>query len=481
MGRKYVPTTLDDFLNENRQINLKRGYRGNPGINVNAKAPLRDRILTYVAENEGITSKELKKYIAGLNETSKKPLSAANMWLKRNDKFFEVNENDGTVRLSTVGKRLVNRLTLTENVNEGKKKDKKKKVEEEDHDFVDTKKGYARPGINDSTNENVNEEELKEKIRAMLSEDELPSIDENLSADLILEEDEEDELTFDDLDLDPDEEGEEGEEGEEDLEGEEGEEGEEELEGDEEKVELTEFIITVDNAQEAIEELKDLGVDAEIVDGEGGDEELDLEGGDLEGGDEEEFDLDGDLDLGDEGDLDLGDEGGEEGEELDLEEGHEGMVHEDDEELEDRLSALENKVKDLESGGGVGEDEEFDLEGGDLEAPDELDLGGEEDLEGGDELEGMEDLEGEEDEVDMGTEEIRVSAEDFPALKQWLEDKGVDVEDLLGGEVEMEEDGEEFEVGDAEDEDAEGEEEDADDADAEDADVEDEESEEDED
>jgi hypothetical protein len=509
----YVPTTLDSFINESQTINLKRGYRGQPGVSVGTNAPARDRILQFVAESKTVSRKQLKGFIAGLNETSKNPIAAANMWMKRNGKFFIAESKNGSemFKLSTVGKRLVNRLTKNAPVNEKK-----------EHDFVDTKKGYPRPGINDDVNEE--EEDLNEfnigapentyggpgplgrRNRRDTDGDGIPNHldsdddndgivdqhdqtpnggdhwDEVAGDDFQIQEsrierlkrvlneaeeeeevDDDDELSFDDLDLGDDEEGEE-------VEGEAGDEldlGDDEGDTDLEKVEISEFIITVDDANDALAELKALGVDAEVVEDDEGDaglegdeyeEELDL--GD-EGGDE--LDLgDDELDLGND-ELDLGDDM--EGDELDLEEGAEigSSIGEagEDEDLEARLSSLEVKVEELETEhDDLGGDEDLEFEDDDMGAEDDLGLeddglGGDEDLEDGLEL-GDDGMEGEEiEDVEMGSQEIRVSAEDFPALKGWLEDKGVDVDDVLGGEVEVEGDEDDFEVGDSEEADVE--------------------------
>ena len=38
-----------------------------------------------------------------------------------------------------------------------------------------------------------------------------------------------------------------------------------------------------------------------------------------------------------------------------------------------------------------------------------------------------------------GEEQIKVQAEDWEVLKGWLEEKGVDIEEMFGGEIEVEE------------------------------------------
>jgi len=432
MKRSYVPVTLDAYLNESKTITLKRGYGERQPVVVGTTAPLRNQVLSFVAESQRVTKTDLKKFIAGLNEGSKNPIASANMWLQRNSKFFVTESKNGITyfKLSSIGQRLANRFATT-TISEGETKNIRRKLNEmaplkslrniksskdledmdEDeleaeagqYDFVDRTKGYPRPGLYDEEVEECNEEEEAEEEKMDESTKErIKKIIENIKAkrgkklnEAEEKEEEEDELTFDDLDLGAEEEGEEkeeeGEEKEEEgeeLEGEgeeledegeaEEEEGEE-LEGEgEEKVEITEFVITVDNVDEAISELSELGVEAEkVVDEEGEEVEnqikvsadsweplrgwLEEKGVDIEemfGGEievEDEEGLEGEPEEGEEieGDEDL--EGGEEGEAEELEgedfsleggdelEGLEGLDLEGEEEVEESVEGMERE------------------------------------------------------------------------------------------------------------------------------------------
>jgi hypothetical protein len=426
----YVPTTLDQYINESTgNITLKRGYKDKNPVVVGANAPIRNQILSFVAESKSVPVRDLKKFIAGLNETNSNPNAAATMWIRRNERFF-IAENKGGhtfYKLSSLGERLVNRFAPPVNENESQKVNEKKK-----YDFKDPK--TEEPGITDSDEgkdikkkkkKEVDEacsktnEEIDEKKRARIER-----LIENIKGKTLKtlktlnEADEEekdggeegdegssDDLSFDDLDL-TGEEGEgseeekesgEGEESGEESEGEneegegENEEGEGENEGEDEKVEITEFIITVDDVSSAIEELSEKGVDAEKVvdpDGEPGegeeesykedeisvpaeqweelkgwleekgvdveemfggeieveDEEVDLEGGEGEGGDDLEVDLEGGEGEGG-NDLEVDIEGGE---------GEGGEISDDDleldleggEEVEESLTGMENHEDD---------------------------------------------------------------------------------------------------------------------------------------
>ena len=107
--QNYVPTTLGQYLNENRSITLTRKYGGKDPVVVGSRAPLRNKVLSFVSENVKVSKINLKKFIAGLNETSKNPVAAANMWLKRNQKFFVTENKNGIVsyKLSKLGEKLI--------------------------------------------------------------------------------------------------------------------------------------------------------------------------------------------------------------------------------------------------------------------------------------------------------------------------------------------------------------------------------------
>jgi hypothetical protein len=417
MKRQYVPITLDAFLNESKTITLKRKYGEREPVVVGSNAPLRNQVLAYVAESARVSKTDLKKFIAGLNEGSRNPIASANMWLMRNSKFFLTESKNGVTyyKLSPIGKRLssgltTSRLSEAEEVNIRRKLNEMGKADEEDegsYDFVDRAKGKPRPGINDAMEEGEECEDHEEKEEIdEASKARIKRIIENIKAKRTKKlneeegeeeekekgEGEEDELTFDDLDLGDEEEKGEGEEEkeegeEEELEGEEDkEEGEEKIEDaeGEEKVEITEFVITVENVEEAISELEELGITAEQVLDEEGEaiedqvkvsaEDWDALKGWLEekGVDIEEM-FGGEIEVEDEMGDDL--EGGEDEEGLeDLEGGDEDL--DGDEDLE---------------GGEDMDSEDFDMDLGDLGGGEDLDLGGEDEVE--ESLTGMEDEE----------------------------------------------------------------------------------------
>jgi len=166
MKKQYVPVTLQDFINESKTMTLKRGYGERKSVVVGSVAPLRNQVLSFVAESVKVSRNELRKFISGLNETNSP--AATSMWLKRNAQYFITESKNGITyyKLSTVGQRLANRFSTIENteVSEGFRERLAAKrannieceecsEEEEDTkaDFYDRKKGYPRPGLNDMT------------------------------------------------------------------------------------------------------------------------------------------------------------------------------------------------------------------------------------------------------------------------------------------------------------------------------------------
>ena len=161
MKKSYVPTSLDQFLSESRNITLRRQYGEKPAVVVSTRAPLRNQVLAYVMENEKVTRKELKKFIAGLNEGNKNP-AATGMFLKRNEKFFVVESKDGvtTYKLSKLGEKLIQTLQPkqqeVEAISEAKEDDDAAKLVSEPKDKNEIDK------IKKEKQEKVNEEEIDE-------------------------------------------------------------------------------------------------------------------------------------------------------------------------------------------------------------------------------------------------------------------------------------------------------------------------------
>ena len=448
--QSYVPTTLGQYLNENRSITLTRQYGDKDAVVVGSRAPLRNQVLAYVMENAKVTRAQLKKFISGLNEGGAKP-AATNMWLKRNEKFFITESKGGvtTYKLSKIGQKLASTLQPVMEAEEAEEVDETNRGAKIGYgkdltaDKVDKKYGIKKESEEELNEEGDNEDEVDEDSTCHESRQErINKLVEQIRAkrakklneggDELTEDDDEDEVVVDD-----DEEVADEAPAEDDV--------IDDVEEDD-RVEISEFIITVDDVEEALEELGDLGIDASEVGMETDVEDEidvmndpDMSMGDMmDMGDEPAEDEVADPEAEDVEDFDL-DIGGDIGGEEEVEESVTGM--------EDFEKSRNAKYKD--SPPNLTEDDE-DLEVVD----DELDM---------DDLDEVPDVEGEEetldtDEVGFPAEDeegdlddpanfeapegdekqIRVSAENWEKLKGWLDAKGVDTEEMFGGEIEVE-------------------------------------------
>ena len=124
MKKMYVPKTLSEYLGESNSITLKRKYGMRPTITAGTNAPLRNQVLSFVAENASVSKIDLKRFIVGLKEGGSTP-AAANMFIKRNAKYFVTESRNGVTyfKLSNIGQRLVNKFVSVNDtvVNEAKK------------------------------------------------------------------------------------------------------------------------------------------------------------------------------------------------------------------------------------------------------------------------------------------------------------------------------------------------------------------------
>ena len=526
MSKTYVPITISEYLGESKSITLKRKYGERAPVTAGVLAPLRNQVLSFVAENASVSKIDLKRYILGLKEGGSTS-AAANMFIKRNAKYF-VTESKGGVtyfRLSQLGERLVNKFSKPSSViSESKMKDELhrrfKKLNESPEDLPIDDEGMVTADIefeddrfndeiepdseiddvepegeenietdtddldvdeDNESDDNFDYFEDDEKIvltyyknsedgEKVSDEDELSDKDleddedlgneeELIDRDLENGEDDEDELQESDDDFDSESAGRPHDEArefdfkdkgrpglydmDESVKVKESKEPKTKLEqiienikaarksdklneavpepaandeltdkdlgdvgGDKvpdddeiddiktqdqevEKVEITEFIITVDNVDSAIDELKELGVNAERVPVEPKEEEVPIDLPDEQEKDpiKDKFPVDN---------------------------------------IPDKPQVEKPPVKES-----VNETDE------DLGTNDELSLGDQ--GKKTDEL----DLDASNDIVEPTTEfeenKLKVKAEDWPILKTWLENKGVDVTEMFGGEIEMEE------------------------------------------
>lgn len=331
MRKNYVPRTLGEFLGESKSITLKRKYGERPAVNVGTNAPLRNQVLSFIAESGSVSKTELKKFIIGLKESST-PV-AANMFISRNAQYFITESKNGNTmfRLSNLGARLVDQFVdesehnISESVKEARNRfssilenARQNRLNER---FVEDKDVDGDIDDEDENeHENYTVEETPEEIIFTFQKD--GDEDEDDDDDFEDEDEDEDDIDLEDEDEDEDESEEtseeepnydfkdkkgrpgitdeldeaqvarmkkmiknlrlneaEGEEADElsDKDVDKDEEADDtaetddtntddiNLENETEKVEITEFIITVDDVDSAIEELGALGVTAEKI------------------------------------------------------------------------------------------------------------------------------------------------------------------------------------------------------------------------
>lgn len=112
MSKTYVPDSLSEYLGESKSITLKRKYGERPTITAGTQAPLRNQVLSFVAENVSVSKLDLKRFIVGLKEGGSTP-AAANMFIKRNARFFITESKNGITyfKLSNLGQRLVSKYS----------------------------------------------------------------------------------------------------------------------------------------------------------------------------------------------------------------------------------------------------------------------------------------------------------------------------------------------------------------------------------
>lgn len=413
----YVPTTLGSYLNEsNRSIMLTRKYGESQPVVVGSRAPLRNQVLYFVDENVKVSRPALKKFIEGLNETTSNP-AATNMWLKRNEKFFIVENKAGIVsyRLSKLGERLLNAIApMTESKKIMPFDKSKKKLDPKKDLLLD--ENEEEDELKESREERI--ERIIEGIKAKRAAFKLfEAEDEEAEDEEVEDEEAEDEEAEDETEETEDEEFEE-------VETEEVETEEVESE-DDDRVEITEFIISVDDVQAAIAELAELGIDASEVGFPAEDEEGNLDAG--ANFDEPEMDMEGGEDEMEDFDLDLGGEiGGEEApaeDDMQLEEMNED---EDETSLDDIDAELDSEEGEEDDELSMDDLDATPAEGEEEPMTDEIPM---------DDESGVEDEMGE---VGGSGSQIKVSAENWDKLKGWLESKGVDIEEMFGGEIEVE-------------------------------------------
>jgi len=110
--------TYFEIIGEGKLATVKRQYRDNPAKTVQIATPVRNKILSYVSENEKVTRSQFIEFLKQTNEETGRKTSFA--WVRKNAHFFKVVEDKETKEkfytLSAFGKRVLSRTTVNENV-----------------------------------------------------------------------------------------------------------------------------------------------------------------------------------------------------------------------------------------------------------------------------------------------------------------------------------------------------------------------------
>jgi len=110
---EFLKEEVSDKLEE-RTVQVKRKYGIHDSIKVGAIAPVRLKILGFIAEKGHCTKDELKEFINSKNEDSG---TRTNMsWLRKNAKYITEFEKDGCscCKLSKLGKRVINKTNIND-------------------------------------------------------------------------------------------------------------------------------------------------------------------------------------------------------------------------------------------------------------------------------------------------------------------------------------------------------------------------------
>ena len=114
-------------LNERHQI--KRKYGQYEAKRINAGAPIRDSIVTFVGKRF-VTEEELKSHLEKLSEERGGTVNGT-QWFKNNKKYFEsfTNRGQNVITLSKYGKRVLEFVNMNK-LNESEEQEKLRELEE---------------------------------------------------------------------------------------------------------------------------------------------------------------------------------------------------------------------------------------------------------------------------------------------------------------------------------------------------------------
>lgn len=106
--------SLKTYIVLESNLQVKRKYSTHDPIHVGANAPVRNKILGFIAEKGSCSSEDLKEFIKSTNEESGK--NTGTSWLTKNSRYITVVEKEGvkSYKLSKLGQRVVKASTVNE-------------------------------------------------------------------------------------------------------------------------------------------------------------------------------------------------------------------------------------------------------------------------------------------------------------------------------------------------------------------------------
>ena len=153
-----METGIFKFDELNERVQIKRKYRQYEAYKINSQAPIRNRIIEFVADRY-VTNEELKNFLTTIEEDRGKAIDQR-QWFNRNEKYFTSTKNEGQKMwsLSKFGRRIFEYIIKSQQTKINEMKDTHKykitiNTEVEDHrignKFYNVKKGEKVELIDD--------------------------------------------------------------------------------------------------------------------------------------------------------------------------------------------------------------------------------------------------------------------------------------------------------------------------------------------
>ena len=107
--------SFDEFVSEGHIVVKRKYTNSHPEKKFGSKAPIREKILSFLAERGNVSRDEMMQFINGLNEETGG--STSRKWLNKNTHLVAVikKENEKTYSLTKLGKKLHEKIVKSAN------------------------------------------------------------------------------------------------------------------------------------------------------------------------------------------------------------------------------------------------------------------------------------------------------------------------------------------------------------------------------